>query len=353
MEELVERGREEVWVEEARVDLNTATAADLEALPGIGPTYAQRIIEHRQQKGPFTEINQIKEVQGIGQALYARINDRLTVGEEISEQSPTEEVEPTGEEISEQSPTEEVEPTGEEISEQAPTEEVEPTGEEISEQVPPEEAKPTREEIEPAIRTARPPFAIRGVWWELAKGLLIIVLSTLLGVAISLGVIYSYNGTLDFSKHRDSVALKAQAEELQRASASLRADLEVIGGRVEDLEEKAKGFEELKKGVESLKTDVGELSKDVKSLKTDVSDLNRDVESLETDVGDLRKDVESLKTGVSDLKKEVEVIEKEAARVNGFLNALRDLLIETQGAPAPTPTPTSTPRPTPAPTPTP
>ena len=337
MEELVERGREEVWVEEARVDLNTATAADLEALPGIGPTYAQRIIEHRQQKGPFTEINQIKEVQGIGQALYARINDRLTVGEEISEQSPTEEVEPTGEEI----------------SEQAPTEEVEPTGEEISEQVPPEEAKPTREEIEPAIRTARPPFAIRGVWWELAKGLLIIVLSTLLGVAISLGVIYSYNGTLDFSKHRDSVALKAQAEELQRASASLRADLEVIGGRVEDLEEKAKGFEELKKGVESLKTDVGELSKDVKSLKTDVSDLNRDVESLETDVGDLRKDVESLKTGVSDLKKEVEVIEKEAARVNGFLNALRDLLIETQGAPAPTPTPTSTPRPTPAPTPTP
>ena len=337
MEELVERGREEVWVEEARVDLNTATAADLEALPGIGPTYAQRIIEHRQQKGPFTEINQIKEVQGIGQALYARINDRLTVGEEISEQSPTEEVEPTGEEI----------------SEQAPTEEVEPTGEEISEQVPPEEAKPTREEIEPAIRTARPPFAIRGVWWELAKGLLIIVLSTLLGVAISLGVIYSYNGTLDFSKHRDSVALKAQAEELQRASASLRADLEVIGGRVEDLEEKAKGFEELKKGVESLKTDVGELSKDVKSLKTDVSDLNRDVESLETDVGDLRKDVESLKTGVSDLKKEVEVIEKETARVNGFLNALRDLLIETQGAPAPTPTPTSTPRPTPAPTPTP
>jgi competence ComEA-like helix-hairpin-helix protein len=319
MEEFIEREQPE----EAKVDLNTATAADLEALPGIGPTYARRIIEYRQQRGPFTDISQIKEVRGIGEALYARINDRLTVSEEIPEQVLTEEVELTGEEISEPAPTGEVEPTGEEISEQVPT----------------EEAKPTGREIEPEIRATRPPFAIGGVWWELAKGLLIIVLSTLLGVAISLGVIYSYNGTLDFSKHRDAVALKAQAEELQRASASLRADLEAIGGRVDNLEEKAKGFEELKKGMESLTSDVGELSKDVKNLRAEVADLGKDVESLTTDVGDLEKDVGSLKTDVSDLKEKMEVVRQEAARFNGFLNALRDLLIKTQGTPVPTPTP--------------
>ena len=326
MEELIETGQEEeVRAEEAKVDLNTATAADLEALPGIGPAYARRIIEYRQQRGPFTDIGQIKEVQGIGEALYARINGRLAVGEEISEQVPAEQAKPTSEEISEQAPTEEVEPTSEEISEQAPT----------------EEARPTGGEIEPEIRAAKPPFAIRGVWWELAKALLIVVLSTLLGVAISLGVIYSYNGTLDFSRQRDVVALKAQAGELQRANESLQSDLEAVTGRVGDLEEKTKGLEDLKKDVASLKTDVGNLSKDVESLKTDVSDLKGDVEILKTDV--------------SGLKKDVEVVKQEAAKFNSFLNALRDLLIETQGAPAPTPTPTSTPtlRPTPAPTPTP
>ena len=304
MEELIETGQEEeVRAEEAKVDLNTATAADLEALPGIGPAYARRIIEYRQQRGPFTDIGQIKEVQGIGEALYARINGRLAVGEEISEQVPAEQAKPTSEEISEQAPT--------------------------------EEARPTGGEIEPEIRAAKPPFAIRGVWWELAKALLIVVLSTLLGVAISLGVIYSYNGTLDFSRQRDVVALKAQAGELQRANESLQSDLEAVTGRVGDLEEKTKGLEDLKKDVASLKTDVGNLSKDVESLKTDVSDLKGDVEILKTDV--------------SDLKKEVEVVRQEAAKFNSFLNALRDLLIETQGAPAPTPTL----RPTPAPTPTP
>jgi len=296
MEEWIEREQ----VEEGKVDLNTATAADLEALPGIGPTYARRIIEYRQQKGPFTDISQIKEVQGIGQTLYARINDRLTVGEEVSEPVPTEEVEPSGKEV------------------------------ELPE-----------EEIAPEIRAAKPPFAIRRVWWELAKALLIIVLSTLLGVAISLGVIYSYNGTLDFSRQRDVVALKAQAGELQRANESLQSDLEAVTGRVGDLEEKTKGLEDLKKDVESLKADLGELKKEVNSLRADVGDLGKGVESLKTDVGDL--------------KEEMGVVKQEAARFNSFLNALRDLLIETQGTPAPTPTPRSTPtlRPTPAPTPTP
>lgn len=294
MEEFVE------MEQETRVDLNTATAADLETLPGIGPTYARRIIEYRQQKGPFTDISQIKEVQGIGEALYARIKDRLTVGQEASEPVPAEEVEPSEEEV-----------------------------ELVEEEIAPEEA-------------VKPTFAIRGAWWGLAKALLIIVLSTLLGAAISLGVIYSYNGTLDFSKQRDVVALKSQAEKLQRASASLQSDLEVVAGRVEDLEEKAKALEDLKKDVTRLKADLGGLDKEVNNLTTDVVDLGRDVESLAADIGDLSKAMDGL-------REEVAVISQEAAKFNSFLNALRDLLIETQGAPAPTPTLRSTPAPTPTP----
>jgi len=48
------------------VDLNTAGAAELETLPGIGPVFAARIIEYRAKNGPFTTVEQLGEVEGIG-----------------------------------------------------------------------------------------------------------------------------------------------------------------------------------------------------------------------------------------------------------------------------------------------
>jgi len=48
-----------------KVNINTATAEELNTLPGIGPAYAERIIRHRQEQGPFENIEQIMEVKGI------------------------------------------------------------------------------------------------------------------------------------------------------------------------------------------------------------------------------------------------------------------------------------------------
>jgi len=62
-----------------KININTATAEELETLPGIGPTYAQRIIEYRQEKGPFTSIEEIKKVRGIGEATFEKIKDLITV----------------------------------------------------------------------------------------------------------------------------------------------------------------------------------------------------------------------------------------------------------------------------------
>ncbi|MBB3082603.1 ComEA family DNA-binding protein [Geodermatophilus sabuli] len=62
-----------------RVDLNTATAADLDALPGIGPVLAQRIVEHREQQGRFTSVEQLDDVPGIGPATYAELAELVTV----------------------------------------------------------------------------------------------------------------------------------------------------------------------------------------------------------------------------------------------------------------------------------
>ena len=64
----------------ARLDLNRASAAELDALPGIGPVLAARIVEHRRRHGPFRRADDLLAVPGIGPALFARLEPRVTVG---------------------------------------------------------------------------------------------------------------------------------------------------------------------------------------------------------------------------------------------------------------------------------
>jgi len=60
------------------VDLNVATASELEALPGIGPATATAIVEYRTQTGPFGSVDQLVEVRGIGPAKLAVIREFVT-----------------------------------------------------------------------------------------------------------------------------------------------------------------------------------------------------------------------------------------------------------------------------------
>jgi len=61
------------------LNLNAATATDLDALPGIGPVLAQRIVSYRDQQGRFTTIEQLDDVPGIGPSIYAQLKDLVTV----------------------------------------------------------------------------------------------------------------------------------------------------------------------------------------------------------------------------------------------------------------------------------
>ncbi len=63
----------------APININTATAAQLEALDGIGPVLAQRIVAYREQNGPFTTVDDLDAVPGIGPKRLAAIRDRCTV----------------------------------------------------------------------------------------------------------------------------------------------------------------------------------------------------------------------------------------------------------------------------------
>jgi len=64
----------------ALVNINTATAAELETLPRIGPAMAQRILDYREANGPFATIEDIQNVPGIGPATFEGLKDMITVG---------------------------------------------------------------------------------------------------------------------------------------------------------------------------------------------------------------------------------------------------------------------------------
>ena len=64
---------------EKKVNINTASVSELDSLPGIGPSLAQRIIEYREDNGNFKSIEELQNVKGIGEAKYSDIKDNITV----------------------------------------------------------------------------------------------------------------------------------------------------------------------------------------------------------------------------------------------------------------------------------
>jgi competence protein ComEA len=65
---------------DAAVDVNTADASELETLPGIGPSKAAAIIQYRTENGPFTAVDDLDNVPGIGASTLASLRDQVTVG---------------------------------------------------------------------------------------------------------------------------------------------------------------------------------------------------------------------------------------------------------------------------------
>lgn len=61
------------------VNLNTADEKDLTQIPGIGPSKAQTIIKYREENGPFSSVENLKDVKGIGEKTFEKLKDYLTV----------------------------------------------------------------------------------------------------------------------------------------------------------------------------------------------------------------------------------------------------------------------------------
>lgn len=65
--------------ESTTININNATQTELETLPGIGPSTALKIIKYRKEKGTFKQIEDIKQVEGIGEAKFESIKDYICV----------------------------------------------------------------------------------------------------------------------------------------------------------------------------------------------------------------------------------------------------------------------------------
>ena len=61
------------------VNINTATSSELESLPGVGPKLAQRIIDYREKNGGFKKLEDLMNVQGIGEKNFLKLKSKLSV----------------------------------------------------------------------------------------------------------------------------------------------------------------------------------------------------------------------------------------------------------------------------------
>ncbi|UCD84707.1 MAG: helix-hairpin-helix domain-containing protein [Deltaproteobacteria bacterium] len=73
---------------EGVVNINTATAKQLQILPGIGKKKAEEIIKYREEKGNFKAVEDIKNVKGIGDKLFDKIKDNIVVEGETTAKEP-------------------------------------------------------------------------------------------------------------------------------------------------------------------------------------------------------------------------------------------------------------------------
>ena len=62
-----------------KVNINSANQTELETLPGIGPSLAQRIIEYREVNGEFEKIEDLQNVKGIGDSKYSNIKEKICI----------------------------------------------------------------------------------------------------------------------------------------------------------------------------------------------------------------------------------------------------------------------------------
>lgn len=334
---------EEAWTAESRLDINTASEAELKDLPGIGPKRAAAIVDHRAQAGGFREAAEVTRVPGVSDAVYQGIADRVSVGDV-----------PPGEHVVAEGglflPGEAVPRNLEPMPEQAESEEEPAPGEaptEIGEplpilEVPPElveQEMPLADEVLPAEKAAPPPPPPpprparamtppprAGVGWP--SLLLVGLLSAIAGALLALLVLWLLNGTLDVQQSAER-RLRSEVFRLEGDMEAIRtqvAEIEPLAGEVEQ----ARGeIRELGSSVDTLRADLTSAARRLDDMQATLAGLSDDMVNVEESVTALGTQIGDIEARLATVADELAKAEEAVTRFDAFLDGLRALLSET------------------------
>ncbi len=373
------------------IDVNAASADELVAIDGIGPALAQRIVQHRQEKGPFNALEELTKVRGIGRGLLERIRSQITLAptvdvplseppppsepmteiaasrlmpvtipeadqvEKTLEQPEEEEVAMTEDQVT-QEPTPEDEIPAQETEAQAEAEspelvvdlpqqetevaieqaeDIEATAEEIKEEEEPE--------AEPA--TAATSDSDQDSGHSFWSNFLLVAAGALVGALVMLLVLLAYSGTLSYASRSQVDALSRNLDTIYQNSEVAWERLDRLAAENADLVAKVDRLmllsgrvAELEQGMSELRADVGSVEDAMTSLESDLASLRETYDSRlgEMDAtmaaqGDL---LDRLETSLGEVRETMDGMTARLDRYDDFFGALRDLLIDLQGPPA-------------------
>jgi len=266
-----------------KINLNTATSEELQTIPGIGPSLAQRILRYREEAEAFLSKDELLAIPGIGPVLYDQISEWLTVV-----------------------------PPGAAVGFEAALEESMALDEA---QGPRAAAEPRRPAPQPAPRATPQPQEDRGRSWAWLWSAL---LGGILGIAGTLIILAALNGALTLGQTPVVLDINSRVE-------GLRMDLDAVGSDLTDAQRRLAQLEGLPARMDDVEETVTQLSSTVRDLSDRVGDLQQTVDTLV-------QRTDALTGRVDATEENIDTLTTRADRVDGFFGQLQSLLTEVFGA---------------------
>jgi competence ComEA-like helix-hairpin-helix protein len=321
----------------AQVDLNIASEEELQALPGIGPLLAARIVNYRVEVQPFQDPADITAVPGVSDAMYARIADLLTAGP--VDLPPTTGLDPGDSEAEYVAASMEgVEPEAAEAEEafELEPEAAEPEAEEV---IAPEPVPEMAKAADKPPRGAEPPLVEvvqARVGW--GRFLFVGLLSAILGAMLALAFLFAVNGTLDFQAaagrlvQSEIVRLEGELDAVNANLADVETRLQAIQALDTRLAVVEANTEQLASDLEAMQGEVASLTETVGALRQEFTNLSENLDGMADHVSILGNRLDDLDEQLTSLNQEIEAIYLATERFDTFLDGLRELLETTGGA---------------------
>jgi competence ComEA-like helix-hairpin-helix protein len=312
---------EKAWTAERRLDLNTASEAELQELPGIGPDLAAGIVAYRAEMGGFREAAEITHAPGITADVYDRFADRVEAGGDFPDEIVGEEgvILPAEARV--------------EIEEEPTPVLAAPEPVMVVEEVLKSAAAPPPSPPPPKAAQVTEPPSRRGIGWSAL--LLVGLLSAVAGALLALVVLWLLNGTLDMQQSAER-RLRSEVFRLEGNMEAIRAQVGGVEERMAGVESLAGDLEQAQGEIRNLKGSVDSLQSDIRAATSRMEDMQRTLAGLSDDMVNVEEDVTALNTQYADLEarlgtmaQELIQAQKAVLRFEAFLAGLRALLSET------------------------